>query len=75
MAKKKETNPKFQTGLTKIPPFYGLGRSHITLQIKQNGEKFGDIEIYDGSIKWIPTKSKKVYYSKTWKHFKDFMEE
>ena len=72
--KKQSISPKFQTGLTNVPPFYGFGRSHITLCIKQSGKKFGLIEIFDGSIKWIPTRSKTTYYIKTWEQFKKFME-
>ena len=72
--KKKVITPKFQTGLTEVPPFYGFGRSHITLCINQNGKKYGRVEIYDGSIKWIPAKSKTTYYTKTWEQFKKFME-
>lgn len=74
MANKRKTNPKFQTGMTEIPPFFGLGRSHITLQIKQNGKIFGRIEIYDGSIKWTPAKKKTMYYIKNWEQFRNLME-
>lgn len=75
MATKKQTTfPKYQTGLTKVPPFYGLGRSHITLCVNQNGKKYGSIEIFDGSIKWIPARSKVTYYVKNWEQFKKFME-
>lgn len=72
--KTKATSPKFQTGMTKVPPFYGFGRSHIALCVNENGKKYGCIEIYDGSIKWIPARSKTTYYIKTWEQFKKFME-
>ncbi len=72
--KKNSKEMKFQTGLSEIPPFLGVNGFHFTLQVKKEGLRFGRIEIYDGSIKWIPPKSKKAYYTKTWEQFKDFME-